>query len=576
MESPLKKTRTIAWILEAFASSKLQLLTLLSLNVWISTVEISMFYATTQLILFLGSETIGSNPDLNAHVDTYFDTSLKTCQEWLNIENGSLLHMIFCIMVSLQIILSIGRYLQARLMSSIRIQWVMNWTRELAEHFYKAHWTSSRKHPPQKLAQLCHTEIEGCGDMAFLLLRSFHALCIGTFYTLFLYQQQQEQLLWMLLLLSVITFILRWLLPKPRETGQQLTQEGEAQEREMFHFFSNYKALQSSPQNPVSELLKSKLTLEHAWKNAHLIIVYGRSLQNIIFSVGFAGACLLIWEMRELSLSTLLTCSYLYYRLQPLLSQAITDLQMWKQSQPSLEKVISTTEDLKHHAMVWGHQLAPKSPIVLDIHHPQFQQNDKGKTSPTISISEHLHLREGELLLITGKNGSGKTTLADGIAGIFPYTSGHIHINGHPREQYQSSQWKKMLSYCPQEPMSFRGDLIQNLNWGKGHDKEHSQQHDHAPLKHWMHDFSNPDQTQLTESGVGCSGGELKKIDLMRAFQSLKPIQILDEPTEHLDTQKRQELLEAVQANREGRIWIIVSHDPIWSSIPHTHLKMKP
>ncbi len=147
-------------------------------------------------------------------------------------------------------------------------------------------------------------------------------------------------------------------------------------------------------------------------------------------------------------------------------------------------------------------------------------------------------LQEGEKAGILGINGTGKSTLLKMIVGIDePDTGNIIRSKG------------KVISYLPQNPVFGENDNLLE-----------------AVLKDSGHEESDA-KTMLTKLGVTdfgqvcgqLSGGEQKRLALVRALLALADILILDEPTNHLDQEMADWLEESLKKFR-GSI-LMITHD---------------
>jgi ABC-type transport system involved in cytochrome bd biosynthesis fused ATPase/permease subunit len=67
---------------------------------------------------------------------------------------------------------------------------------------------------------------------------------------------------------------------------------------------------------------------------------------------------------------------------------------------------------------------------------------------------------------------------------------------------------------------------------------------------------------QLGEFGRPLSGGEAKRLAVVRALLSPAPIIILDEPLEHLDHERAGRIEEAIRRYAAGRTLIVITHAP--------------
>lgn len=147
-------------------------------------------------------------------------------------------------------------------------------------------------------------------------------------------------------------------------------------------------------------------------------------------------------------------------------------------------------------------------------------------------------LQEGEKAGVLGINGTGKSTLLKMIVGIDePDTGNIIRSKG------------KVISYLPQNPVFGENDNLLE-----------------AVLKDSGHEESDA-KTMLTKLGVTdfgqvcgqLSGGERKRLALVKALLAPADILILDEPTNHLD-QEMADWLEETLKKFRGSI-LMITHD---------------
>lgn len=147
-------------------------------------------------------------------------------------------------------------------------------------------------------------------------------------------------------------------------------------------------------------------------------------------------------------------------------------------------------------------------------------------------------LQEGEKAGVLGINGTGKSTLLRMIVGMDEPDTGHvIHSKG------------KVISYLPQNPVFGEDDdLLEAVLKDSGHEESDA-------------------KTMLTRLGVTdfekpcgqLSGGERKRLALVKALLAPADILILDEPTNHLD-QEMADWLEETLKKFKGSI-LMITHD---------------
>ena len=77
-----------------------------------------------------------------------------------------------------------------------------------------------------------------------------------------------------------------------------------------------------------------------------------------------------------------------------------------------------------------------------------------------VSISNH------NVIGIAGKSGSGKTTFVDLCLGLLKPTKGIFQIDDTNLNEYNISDYRKVISYVPQEDIFFDGTIEENITIG--------------------------------------------------------------------------------------------------------------
>lgn len=156
---------------------------------------------------------------------------------------------------------------------------------------------------------------------------------------------------------------------------------------------------------------------------------------------------------------------------------------------------------------------------------------------------------------IDGKNGSGKTTVIELMQGIRIPTSGSIEYEGCSRNSFR---------YCRQDDLSLNmtiDELFSFLN-------EKSQREAYKSVK----------LLGVTSEHYGkrirdLSGGTRKKVFLSLALAHNNSPVFLDEPTNHIDDQSVETLIEMIREHKGGLV--IVSHDERVKNMAINTLKFK-
>ena len=203
-----------------------------------------------------------------------------------------------------------------------------------------------------------------------------------------------------------------------------------------------------------------------------------------------------------------------------------------------------------------------------------------GQRTPLFE-SMSLKLEPKALLVIAGSNGAGKTTLARLIVGLLEPTRGKILANGVDLAQIVPEWRRKQIVYLPQEPgflnATIRDNLLAgnpDLDDGALNDLAHA-----AGLKSFIDQSPEGFDTPLTANGANLSLGVRRRLALARALATDGMLVVIDEPTEGLDTEGAQLVIETInKLAKRGRTIVVFSHNPqILAAAPqYVDLNSKP
>lgn len=177
-------------------------------------------------------------------------------------------------------------------------------------------------------------------------------------------------------------------------------------------------------------------------------------------------------------------------------------------------------------------------------------QQFTAKNRPVASID--LSLSAGQIVLLKGGSGSGKTTLLKAVAGLLPHQGKKI-VN----QQEIPSGFIDNWHYADQSPTLLSASLAANLRLAKpdASDSKLNQALDFADLAH-LDNLSE----WLGEQGRRLSGGELKRLNIARAYLFDAQLYLFDEPFEGLNNEQQQRLSTAIQTLSQHAPVIIASH----------------
>ncbi|SPB29863.1 Beta-(1--_2)glucan export ATP-binding/permease protein NdvA [Propionibacterium freudenreichii subsp. shermanii] len=159
----------------------------------------------------------------------------------------------------------------------------------------------------------------------------------------------------------------------------------------------------------------------------------------------------------------------------------------------------------------------------------------------------NLHVGPGERVAITGASGVGKTTLAATVMGLIDPIAGTV-------------QAPAAIGYLAQDAHIFATSVAENVRIG---DKDATDAQVAQALSKAGLATMDPARV-VGEEGATLSGGEARRIAMARILVGGRNDQlvILDEPTEHLDSETAEALMDDVWSAVDKAAVVVITHDP--------------
>lgn len=159
-----------------------------------------------------------------------------------------------------------------------------------------------------------------------------------------------------------------------------------------------------------------------------------------------------------------------------------------------------------------------------------------------------LTVEEGKHVGLIGKTGCGKSTLLNLVTRAWEPTSGNIFINDIPINQLDEPTLRQAIAVVPQVITIFSDTLRQNLLIGNPNASDQQ-------LMDILHQvglsklLSTEQELDLLlgQGGRSLSGGEIRRIGIARALLHNSPLVLMDEPTESLDQQTEQQIIQLIK-----------------------------
>lgn len=187
-----------------------------------------------------------------------------------------------------------------------------------------------------------------------------------------------------------------------------------------------------------------------------------------------------------------------------------------------------------------------------------------------------LEVNDGEFAAIIGHSGSGKTTLFNMIAGLISPTSGEILIDGseitNMEENEKAIFRNHNMGYVLQgQSLLNNFTILDNICMPAylSQDIDNFKERALELLKEiGLEEFANEYPSNL-------SGGEIRRVSIVRAMINNPKIIVADEPTSNLDPENSHKVMQMLKdISKKGTTVLLSTHELEYLSYVDTVLKM--
>jgi ATP-binding cassette subfamily C protein CydD len=174
----------------------------------------------------------------------------------------------------------------------------------------------------------------------------------------------------------------------------------------------------------------------------------------------------------------------------------------------------------------------------------------------------NLVIRPRDRITLTGPSGAGKSSLLALLLRFVPPTGGRIEIGDVDLASVPVGEWRRQLSWVPQQPYLFTASVAGNIALGDPTASREAiaRAAQAAGAAEFIESLPQGYATEVGERGLRLSSGQRQQIALARAFLRDAPLLLLDEPTAHLDAVSARQLDTVVAALMADRTVIQVTH----------------
>ena len=172
-----------------------------------------------------------------------------------------------------------------------------------------------------------------------------------------------------------------------------------------------------------------------------------------------------------------------------------------------------------------------------------------------LSIENAITFSQSESVAITGPSGAGKSTLLQVLAGLNGPLRSRLSFDDIPVSRLTAETHLKLLRYCPQSPQFLEGSFDRSVLFGARPSPELSS----ALSRLKLVDIAA--NRHLTENATNISGGEAKRLSLLRLINRPGRFNLFDEPSASIEPKLAEPVWALLFDTFAGRGLICVTHD---------------
>jgi len=199
---------------------------------------------------------------------------------------------------------------------------------------------------------------------------------------------------------------------------------------------------------------------------------------------------------------------------------------------------------------------------------PIIQLTDVRKSFGPVDVLKGVDLTvyAGKVTALVGDNGAGKSTLIKGLAGVQPYDSGTVLIDGVPRNLTSPRDAQALGIEVVHQDLALCDnlDIVQNMFLGR--EETHLGIFDEGRMEReaseTLRSLSVRTVKSVRQKVSSLSGGQRQTVAIARSVLKKARVVILDEPTAALGVSQTEQVLQLVKRlSEQGVGVIIISHN---------------
>ena len=170
-----------------------------------------------------------------------------------------------------------------------------------------------------------------------------------------------------------------------------------------------------------------------------------------------------------------------------------------------------------------------------------------------------MRIEPGKITALVGMSGAGKSTVVNLLDKFYHTDSGTILLDGKPIELWDTRWLREHVGLVMQKNHIFDGTIEDNIKYGNP-----QATHDdvvNAARRAFLYDQVMQLPKGFESSALRLSGGQQQRVAIARMFIKNPTVIILDEPTASLDAIATEQIKASIDAIKQGRTVIVISHN---------------
>ena len=170
----------------------------------------------------------------------------------------------------------------------------------------------------------------------------------------------------------------------------------------------------------------------------------------------------------------------------------------------------------------------------------------------------NMKIEPGRITALVGLSGAGKSTIVNLLDKFYEPQVGAITLDGVDLRDYDTKYLRENIGLVLQKNHIFDGTIEENILYGNPN-ATHEEVMEAAKKAH-LYDQIMELPKQFEGNASDLSGGQQQRVAIARMFLKNPPIIFLDEPTASLDAIATEQIKNSIDAIKQDRTVIIISH----------------